>query len=790
MVDGRLPRDVSLSTLLVASSIPTSAEGISERWSLMGDDPAPRTPIGIAADGIVDLDFVRDGPHGLMAGTTGAGKSELLRTLVAGLAANLSPVHLAMVLVDYKGGATFDALRELPHVVGVVTDLDDELADRALRSLQAELRRREAVLRAHAAADLGALRATAPEVAFPRLLVVIDEFAALVAEQPDFLHALVGIAQRGRSLGVHLLLATQRPHGVISDDIRANTNLRLSLRLQDAADAIDVVGIRAPAQLPRGVPGRAVLRLGADEHLTFQTAHADRDELATLVGAVVGAARRSGIGAPRAPWLPALPSSIARAELPADAIGICDDPDHQSRVPLFWMPADGSMVVAGSPGSGLSSTLRTLAVHALTDPHTHIYLLTTRAEDDVSALVGHPRCVTVATHERERLVRLLHRLRTVGPRGGNEPWPVLVIDNLDGVRRALDQPDTTAEYDALDEVLVNPDVTLVVGTDRPSAVPAGVLARCAHRWVLHLHDAHEAGTLGVPARSVPGCSSPTKVPGRVFVHPLGLLAQLAQPGGAALHCVQDGRAGSVVPIDVDPIDVVPASFPSDHLPGGRHDDNIDFLPIGLDVATGSAFELQVPDGDHLLVVGGSRTGRSRTLTRVAATWRQAHPDGWVAAVLPRRSTFDTSWADEVLDAGTLTDRLAAQPRVPVLVVCDDAELIDDQDGVLASIASGRSPGTTIVAAARPDALRHLYGHWTSVLRRSRLGIIAAGGGDTDGDLFGTVLPRRLPMPTRPGLAWAVVQGSVHLVQIAVEAERRVSDHAVNERLAPITTLSH
>ena len=160
----------------------------------------------------------------------------------------------------------------LPHVVGIVTDLDDHLANRALRSLHAELRRREQLLRTVGAADLAAYRRSATGNALPRLVVVIDEFAALVSEQPDFLHALVGIAQRGRSLGVHLILATQRPSGVISDDIRANTNLRLALRLHDTSDAIDVVGDAAPAAIPRGLAGRAVMRLGPDEMLTFQTA--------------------------------------------------------------------------------------------------------------------------------------------------------------------------------------------------------------------------------------------------------------------------------------------------------------------------------------------------------------------------------------------------------------------------------------------------------------------------------------------------------------------------------------
>ncbi len=241
---GGIPRDVTLMSLLQSHDSPA----IAASWLAGGPDPAPRAVVGVAADGVVDIDLDRDGPHALMAGTTGAGKSELLRTLVVGLAVASSPDHITFVLIDYKGGATFDACARLPHVVGVVTDLDDHLADRALRCLHAELRRREQLLREAGAADMAAYRRSVRGGVLPRLVVVVDEFAALVSEHPDFLHALVGIAQRGRSLGVHLILATQRPSGVISDDIRANTNLRLALRLHDTTDALDVVGDRAPSR--------------------------------------------------------------------------------------------------------------------------------------------------------------------------------------------------------------------------------------------------------------------------------------------------------------------------------------------------------------------------------------------------------------------------------------------------------------------------------------------------------------------------------------------------------------
>ncbi len=207
--------------------------------------------IGRASDGAVEIDLSRDGPHALIAGTTGSGKSELLRTLVAALALSSPPELLSFVLIDYKGGAAFDACADLPHVVGVVTDLDEHLGARVLRSLDAELRRREGALRRSSSPDLDAHRADATDEELARLIVVVDEFAALAAELPDFLHSLVAIAQRGRSLGVHLVLATQRPGVALSDDIVANTNLRIALRMQDTADSAAVIGDVSATMLPR-----------------------------------------------------------------------------------------------------------------------------------------------------------------------------------------------------------------------------------------------------------------------------------------------------------------------------------------------------------------------------------------------------------------------------------------------------------------------------------------------------------------------------------------------------------
>ncbi len=271
VVGAGLPDTLRLLPLLELGVLEPAA--VAARWSQAGARPRVAAPIGVSEDGLFEIDLDRDGPHGLVAGTTGAGKSELLRALVAGLAATVSPDHLTFMLVDFKGGSAFDECARLPHTVGLVTDLDESLAERALRCLHAEVRHRERLLREAAAADLEAyLSKGAPLGPLPRLVVVIDEFATLRAELPDFVDALVSVAQRGRSLGVHLVLATQRPSGAVSENIRANTNLRVALRVQDGRDSTDVIDVPDAARIPRSAPGRAYVRLGAGEIVTIQTA--------------------------------------------------------------------------------------------------------------------------------------------------------------------------------------------------------------------------------------------------------------------------------------------------------------------------------------------------------------------------------------------------------------------------------------------------------------------------------------------------------------------------------------
>ena len=258
--DAGLPEACRLLDVLGAE--PPAAEAIAARWQAVG--PSTYAVIGACYDGPFGIDLRKDGPHALIAGTTGAGKSELLQTLIASLALVNRPDEMTFVLVDYKGGSAFKDCVHLPHVTGMVTDLDAHLTRRALASLTAELTGREKILAAAGAKDIEEYTERAGHQPrhppLPPLVIVIDEFASLARDLPDFVAGLVGIAQRGRSLGLHLILATQRPSGVVSADIRANTNLRIALRMTDVAESAS-----SEDKGDQHFRGLLVLRIGTGE---------------------------------------------------------------------------------------------------------------------------------------------------------------------------------------------------------------------------------------------------------------------------------------------------------------------------------------------------------------------------------------------------------------------------------------------------------------------------------------------------------------------------------------------
>lgn len=218
----------------------------------------------------INLAENHDGPHGMIAGTTGSGKSELLQTLVEALALGHHPYFVNFLLIDFKGESTFGVFRNLPHTVGLVSNLDKMGAIRTLEAIRAENIRRQQLLKSLEIEDITdyhkeiSRREMIPNgwEPLPHLFIIVDEFAQLAKDLPNFLGELVAIGQVGRSLGVHLVLATQRPAGVVTDQMRANINFRISLRVQTMDDSRDMLRRPDAAFLPPHLPGRAYFQLG------------------------------------------------------------------------------------------------------------------------------------------------------------------------------------------------------------------------------------------------------------------------------------------------------------------------------------------------------------------------------------------------------------------------------------------------------------------------------------------------------------------------------------------------
>ncbi|MBX9247085.1 cell division-like protein, partial [Actinotalea ferrariae] len=567
------PHRVALADLV---GTPTSAD-LAARWAARTATPEALTSLAApvaATDRVVVLDLLADGPHALVAGTTGAGKSELLQAWLLALAVRHPPGELAMVLVDYKGGASFGHCARLPHVVGLVTDLDPGLAGRALAGLRSELARRKRLLAGAGVTDVEDLRAarTAP----PRLLVVVDEFRAMAADLPDFVPGLVDLAAQGRSLGLHLVLATQRPAGAVTAQMRANLALRVCLRVTDAADSVDVVEVPDAAALPPDVPGRAVVRRGG-RTTVVQTAWAplgrgawtpppgpdgtvtarwvgrpavprpgprevrtpsSRDHAAALTDAVLGAADRLGLSRPAPVWSPPLPDVVPEERLDGSAdetddglvLGLVDLPDLPGHRPLVWS-ARGPLVVAGRPGSGRTTTVRTTARAALARGW-EVHVVGPAGLD----LPPHPGLGTTASADHPAVVaRLLHLLleRSAAPAHLAPPPTLLAVDDVGTVQRALERLPRGAGAELLERVLRDgPRRGLRVVV---AGAPGDLTRQARHatdRLVLAT-ETHDDVLLGVPSALAPG----PRPPGRA-VH-LG-------PAEARRCQVALPRTGSVV----------------------------------------------------------------------------------------------------------------------------------------------------------------------------------------------------------------------------------------------------
>lgn len=416
------------------------------------------------------------GPHGLMAGTTGSGKSEVIQSMIASLAVQYHPHDLALMLIDYKGGGMSNTFADLPHVIATITNLEEEgLIERSKVSLKAELKRRQKLFVAAGNVqhiDEYYKTAWRDKEPLPHLFIVIDEFAQLKKDQPEFMSELVSIAAIGRTLGVHLLLATQKPGGVVDDKIWSNSRYRVCLRVQDEADSREMLKIPDAAYITN--PGRGYLQVGSNElfeavqfawsgapyrpgqaqisdDINLYTIELDgsqvklkdplapqlvkksnddgleEKQLGVLIKHIAQQAQMRGIHRLPGPWLEPLPRELILDELgdgdfsPLSSmptkilypkVGLVDDVANQTQFPLYIDIESGHWIVFGMPGTGKTTFIQTMLyslTHSTTPDDVHIYALDFGRMLRDYALLPHVGDV-IQDDQEEKVGRLFHFL--------------------------------------------------------------------------------------------------------------------------------------------------------------------------------------------------------------------------------------------------------------------------------------------------------------------------------------------------------------------------------------------
>ena len=454
---------------------------VLKRWAEHNPVKSLAAPVGVGTDGrlfTLDLHEKQQGPHGLVAGMTGSGKSEFIITYILSMAVNYSPDEVAFILIDYKGGGLADAFEDksrgihLPHLVGTITNLDGAAIQRSLMSINSELKRRQSVFK-QAKSEMGGgtmdiydyqklYRAGKVKEPLPHLFIISDEFAELKAQQPEFMDELISAARIGRSLGVHLILATQKPGGVVNNQIWSNTKFRVCLKVQDRSDSMEMLKRPEAAELKQ--TGRFYLQVGYNEYFALgQSAwcgagYAPQDEvvqeiddavefmddagqtvlsarpekakaatqgkqIVAIVQFLSDLAKRENVGA-RQLWTEPLPAvldydALERSSPRPEAegiyalIGMADDPERQDQHPYWLSFLDfRNMMLCGNSGSGKGTYLRTMLYSLVStySPEKLNYYIIDLSNGALSSFARMEHCGAYLTEEDDEDVERLFQM--------------------------------------------------------------------------------------------------------------------------------------------------------------------------------------------------------------------------------------------------------------------------------------------------------------------------------------------------------------------------------------------
>lgn len=419
-LESELTTSISMYELLNIFSVDDL--DLKERWESSQVYKSMAAPLGVKTKNeIVYLDISdradAHGPHGLVAGTTGSGKSEILQTYVLSMATLFHPYEVGFVIIDFKGGGMANQFKGLPHLMGTITNIDGKEINRSLLSIKAELVKRQAYLAAagvnHINDYIKLYKKKAVVEPLPHLIIIVDEFAELKAEFPDFMKELISAARIGRTLGVHLILATQKPAGVVDAQIWSNSKFKLCLKVQTKEDSNEVIKTPLAAEIVE--PGRAYFQVGNNEIFElFQSAYSgvkispdgndkaksisvyslndwgkktlvytnkkkskDQDtknQLQAIVGYVGEYCKKANIKMLSGICLPPLEDVVKRSNLGAFErkdldivvpVGIYDDPQHQEQGSYCINLSENNTYIVGSAMTGKTTLLQTVLLQLI-----------------------------------------------------------------------------------------------------------------------------------------------------------------------------------------------------------------------------------------------------------------------------------------------------------------------------------------------------------------------------------------------------------------------------------------
>ncbi|MBS6933964.1 MAG: hypothetical protein KH147_01905 [Actinomyces graevenitzii] len=690
------PACIALASLLDLEAGPTFASQLQDPQAAAGSAQSDlselsptqlRACLGVGAAGQAWVDLVTDGPHALVVGTTGAGKSELLTSWLVQLAWSQPPEALQLILVDYKGGTCLGPLKRLPHCVDLLTDLEPAATTRAIEAISAQLRRREQILRKSNCKDITEyeqLRRHQPSLTpLARMLVVVDEFATLAATQEELLEHLLRLAAQGRSLGMHLILATQHPHGALSTSITANAALRVCLRMLDASEGAPLLGHGDLPDLPRA-PGFLCL---STQRGHFRCPYAGTaQESAVWIDACVKAAQ--ALAPCQSPWLAPPPANLTftqaqqllaahGAPAPAKglasslassrqnlALALCDLPEQLAYGAFNW-DSTTPLGIFGTSASGRSAALRQLANSA-----SQAGLVTHEISADLnqlplpSAALAGSQLDTFHPCEILRLTQLAleGRLRD----------QLLLIDDLDCVGEAIDTVLGLGEGRDVLEKLVNASRRGLF-----ALALAGDLANAPMRWCANISQRLYLGVCSDALADQAGLKRCQQAPNQVGAGVLTL---------ASHWCPAQILLAPVLPASGANLPASGADFPASALdtttaPVVALPENVPTCPpwaLGLGGDQARPWCPQLSQG--LLIIGPAGSGRSTALARIYDILQVTDP------TLAQRAIFIDN-LDQACLSATNAVETALNAGTPVFATALTSRAANTYSGPLAQLRS-------------------------------------------------------------------------------------------------------